>query len=107
MLIHRLPTVMAFVINLGIPPLLFAQVLYGRALYTSSVLIGTYWISVILLLMASYYGLYMSAGLAAKQPRVVCAWLRDAAADPDHRLYLQQQYDADAAAPGRGARCTA
>jgi hypothetical protein len=66
MLIHRLPTVMALVINLGIPPLLFAQVLYGRALYTSSVLIGTYWISVILLLMGSYYGLYVSAGLAAK-----------------------------------------
>jgi len=66
MLIHRLPAVMAFVINLGIPPLLFAQVLYGRALYTSSVLIGTYWISVILLLMGSYYGLYVSAGLAAK-----------------------------------------
>jgi len=67
MLIHRLPTVMAFVINLGIPPLLFAQVLYGRALYTSSILIGTYWIAVILLLMGSYYGLYVSAGLAARQ----------------------------------------
>jgi hypothetical protein len=66
MLIHRLPTVMAFVINLGIPPLLFAQVLYGRALYTSSVLIGTYWIAVILLLMGSYYGLYVAAGLAAR-----------------------------------------
>jgi hypothetical protein len=66
MMIHRLPTVMAFVINLGIPPLLFAQVLYGRALYTSSVLIGTYWIAVILLLMGSYYGLYVSAGLAAR-----------------------------------------
>jgi hypothetical protein len=58
---HRLPTVMAFVINLGIPPLLFAQVLYGRALYTSSVLIGAYWISVIGLLMASYFGLYTAA----------------------------------------------
>ncbi len=61
MLIHRLPTVMAFVINLGVPPLLFAQVLYGRALYTSSVLIGAYWIAVIFLLMASYYGLYFAA----------------------------------------------
>lgn len=66
MMIHRLPTVMAFVINLGIPPLLFAQVLYGRALYTSSVLIGTYWIAVILLLMGSYYGLYVSAGRAER-----------------------------------------
>lgn len=58
---HRLPAVMSFVINLGVPPLLFAQVLYGRALYTSSVLIGAYWIAVIFLLMASYYGLYHSA----------------------------------------------
>ena len=66
MLIHRLPTVMAFVINLGIPPLLFAQVLYGRALYTSSVLIGTYWIAVIFLLMGSYYGLYIAADRAAR-----------------------------------------
>jgi hypothetical protein len=60
-IIHRMPTLMAFVINLGIPPLLFAQVLYGRALYTSSVLIGTYWISVIFLLMGSYYGIYVAA----------------------------------------------
>src|ERR1700690_1526322 len=64
-LARRLTVVMTFVINLGIPPLLFAQVLYGRAIYTSSVLIGTYWIAVILLLMGSYYGLYVSAGLAA------------------------------------------
>ncbi len=28
---------MTYVINLGVPPLLFAQVLYGRAIYTSSV----------------------------------------------------------------------
>ena len=49
MIMHRLPTLMAFVINLGVPPLLFAQVLYGRALYTSSVLIGAWWISVIFL----------------------------------------------------------
>jgi hypothetical protein len=67
MIVHRLPTVMAFVINLGVPPLLFAQVLYGRALYTSSVLIGAWWISVIFLLMASYYGLYYSAKRADAQ----------------------------------------
>jgi len=54
----RLPIVMTYLINLGVPPLLFAQVLYGRAPYTSSVLIGAYWISVILLLMAGYYLLY-------------------------------------------------
>jgi len=55
---RRLTVVMTFVINLGVPPLLFAQVLYGRALYTSSVLIGVYWISIILILMATYWLLY-------------------------------------------------
>lgn len=54
-----MPVVTTFVINLGIPPLLFAQVLYGRALYTSSVLIGAYWIAVIPLLIGSYHLLYL------------------------------------------------
>ncbi|MFA6243246.1 MAG: hypothetical protein WC655_20075, partial [Candidatus Hydrogenedentales bacterium] len=38
---------------------LFTQVLYGRALYTSSVLIGVWWISVIALLIISYSSLYI------------------------------------------------
>ena len=57
-LARRLTVVMTFVINLGVPPLLFAQVLYGRALYTSSVLIGVYWISIIGILMLTYWLLY-------------------------------------------------
>ena len=55
---RRLTVVMTYVVNLAVPPLLFAQVLYGRALYTSSVLIGAYWISVILLLTVTYWLLY-------------------------------------------------
>ncbi|HWA94377.1 MAG TPA: hypothetical protein VG844_07220 [Terracidiphilus sp.] len=71
-LARRLTVVMTYVINLGVPPLLFAQVLYGRALYTSSVLIGIYWISVIFLLMATYWLLYQfSARLQAGKS----AWL--------------------------------
>jgi hypothetical protein len=54
----RLPVVMTYVINFGVPPLLFAQVLYGPALYTSSVLIGSWWISVIPLLTLCYFLLY-------------------------------------------------
>jgi hypothetical protein len=57
-LARRLTVVMTFVINLAVPPLLFAQVLYGRALYTSSVLIGLYWIAIIGLLMLTYWLLY-------------------------------------------------
>ncbi len=55
---RRLPVLMTYLINLGVPPLLFAQVLYGRALYTSSVLIGVLWISVIGMLIAAYYCIY-------------------------------------------------
>lgn len=58
---RRLPVVMTYVINLGVPPLLFAQVLYGRALYTSSVLIGVYWIAVVFLLMGCYWLIYRFA----------------------------------------------
>jgi hypothetical protein len=61
-----LPMVTTYVINLGIPPLLFAQVLYGRALYTSSVLIGAWWISVVFAVMAAYAVLYRIAYLARK-----------------------------------------
>jgi len=57
-LARRMPTVMTYVINLGVPPLLFAQVLYGRAIYTSSVLIALYWISIIVVLTATYWLLY-------------------------------------------------
>jgi len=65
-LARRLTVVMTFVINLGVPPLLFAQVLYGRALYTSSVLIGLYWIALIPTLMLVYWLLYkFSARLEA------------------------------------------
>ncbi|MDR3739924.1 MAG: hypothetical protein P4L40_13000 [Terracidiphilus sp.] len=76
---HRLTVVMTYVINLAVPPLLFAQVLYGRALYTSSVLIGTYWISVIVLLMAAYWLLYrfsarLDAGKSAWHVGLL-AWL--------------------------------
>jgi hypothetical protein len=62
--VNRLPVVTTYVINLGIPPLLFVQVLYGRAIYTSTILIGAYWISVIFAVMAAYFILYRMAYLA-------------------------------------------
>jgi len=78
-LARRLTVVMTYVINLGVPPLLFAQVLYGRALYTSSVLIGAYWISIIGLLMLTYWLLYRFTGkLEAGRPAWfagLSAWL--------------------------------
>lgn len=56
----RLPVIMTYVINLGVPPLLFLQVLYNRQIYSSSVLIGSLWIAVIGLVMAAYWLLYRS-----------------------------------------------
>jgi hypothetical protein len=78
-LARRLTVVMTFVINLAVPPLLFAQVLYGRALYTSSVLIGLYWISIVGLLMLTYWLLYqfssrLEAGRSAWWVGLI-AWL--------------------------------
>ena len=71
-LARRLTVVMTFVINLGVPPLLFAQVLYGRALYTSSVLIGIYWISIIAILTLTYWLLYQ---FTARLEAGKSAWL--------------------------------
>jgi hypothetical protein len=63
---RRLTIVMTYVINLGVPPLLFAQVLYGRAIYTSSVMIGARWIAVVPALILAYWLLYrFAAGLDA------------------------------------------
>jgi hypothetical protein len=76
---RRLPIIMTYVINLGVPPLLFAQVLYGRALYTSSVLVGVYWISVVVLLTLAYWLLYRFSAAAESGrtawPLGLLAWL--------------------------------
>lgn len=63
-LAKRHPVIMTYVINLGVPPLLFLQVLYGPQIYSSSVLIGVMWISVIFLLMAAYWLIYRTVAWA-------------------------------------------
>lgn len=55
----NLPYFIAFTINLGVAPLLFIQVLYGHFIYTSSVLMGWYWLLVIPLLIIAYYSAYI------------------------------------------------
>lgn len=54
-----LPILLAFTINFGIAALLFLQVLYGQFFYTSSIVMGAFWLSVILLVMVAYYALYI------------------------------------------------
>ena len=62
-LAHRiavaLPLVIAFVVNFGVAPLLFVQVLYGQFLYSSSVLMGVFWILIVPVLIIAYYGAYL------------------------------------------------
>jgi len=65
-IVGTLPILMTYLINFGIPPLLFAQVLYGNFLYTSSVLIGAWWMSVIALVILTYSALYAGSLRAEK-----------------------------------------
>jgi hypothetical protein len=62
-LAHRialaLPLVIAFVVNFGVAPLLFVQVLYGQFVYSSSVLMGFFWILIVPVLIIAYYGAYL------------------------------------------------
>jgi len=54
-----LPLLIAFTINFGVPPLLFTQVIFGHYLYSSSIIMGVYWLSVIPVLLIMYYGAYL------------------------------------------------
>ncbi len=56
---RKLPLTVAFAINFGVAPLLFLQVLYGHFMYTSSVLMAIYWLSIFIILILSYYGTYV------------------------------------------------
>ena len=55
----RLPMTIALTVNLGIPPLLFLQVLYGNFIYVSTVLMAVYWLSIFVLIILAYYGAYL------------------------------------------------
>jgi hypothetical protein len=63
-----LPPVFAFTITLGVAPLLFLQVLYGHLLYASSILMAVPWLSVIALVLVSYYSVYTFSFRAEKSP---------------------------------------
>ncbi len=54
-----LPLLIAFAINFGVPPLLFVQVVHGHLIYSSSVLMGIFWLSVIPILLIVYYSVYI------------------------------------------------
>ena len=49
----------AVTVSLGVAPLLFLQLLYGPFFFTSSILMAWPWLSVVVLVMAAYGGLYL------------------------------------------------
>ncbi|MHC4984918.1 MAG: hypothetical protein ACYTFO_02055 [Planctomycetota bacterium] len=54
-----LPFSLTTAMTLGIAPLLFVQVLYGQFFYTSNILIGYVWLGLLVLLIATFYLLYL------------------------------------------------
>jgi hypothetical protein len=72
-----LPVVFAAAVSMGVAALLFLQVIYGRAFFVSSILMGWWWLAVILLLVLAYYGSYLlSMREGTLGPRaVLLAWL--------------------------------
>lgn len=68
-----LPLGVSYIVTLGIPPLLFVQVLYGQFFYSSSVLLGSFWIQVIPVLLLAYTGYYYHKFLRDTRPRL--QWL--------------------------------
>lgn len=65
---QKLPVMIALGINMGVPPLLFLQVVYGHLFYSSSVLMAVYWILIIPLLILAYYGTYIHIYRYGKSP---------------------------------------
>jgi hypothetical protein len=56
-----LPVAVAATVTLGVAPLLFVQLLYGRLFFTSAILLGGYWLALVPLLIFAYYGAYLMA----------------------------------------------
>ncbi|MFC1513490.1 hypothetical protein ACFL5P_00600 [candidate division KSB1 bacterium] len=54
-----MPVVIAFAVNFGVAPLLFAQTLYGHLLYSSSILMANYWFAIVPMIITGYYGAYL------------------------------------------------
>jgi hypothetical protein len=55
------PTVVAGAITFGVAPLLFVQTLYGRLLFSGSILMAWFWFAVVPMLILAYYGTYLIA----------------------------------------------
>lgn len=71
---HKIPTLLAATVTLGVAPLLFVQVLYGQFFYTSSIVMAWPWFMVVVLLVLAYYGFYIVAMKQDKSPGAI-TWI--------------------------------
>jgi hypothetical protein len=60
-LIGWFPSVMAATVSLGVAPLLFTQLIYGRFFYSAAIVSGWIWLAVVPLLMLAYFSFYAAA----------------------------------------------
>ena len=66
-LLRQMPVIVALGINFGIVPLLFIQLAYYKVFYPATILMAWFWLSIVVLLIPAYYGIYAYAwGLKAE-----------------------------------------
>jgi hypothetical protein len=66
--VKLLPTAAAATITLGVAPLLFAQIVYHRQLYSAAIVSGWFWLLIIPVVILAYYFLYASS--FSKRPEI-------------------------------------
>lgn len=68
--VHRAGVVgFSMTITLGVPPLLFVQILYGQYFYSSSISIGFPWLAVVGYLLVGFYAMYLAQWSWTRQNR--------------------------------------
>jgi len=61
LVVKAMPVLIAATVSLGVAALLFLQVLYGRLIFPSAIVMGWWWMSVVGLLIVMYYAAYLLA----------------------------------------------
>ncbi len=56
--VRLFPVVMAATVTFGVAPLLFLQLVYGRGIYSASIVSAWLWLAIVVAVIASYYALY-------------------------------------------------
>ena len=54
-----IPPAISLTITFGVAPLLFVQALYGHLFYTTNILLGHWWLAVVIALLAGFYMSYL------------------------------------------------